>query len=337
MSSNSIYVGIDLHKRSFAFVMLDGDGRRLTQGSCSTEGGEVCDFARRLDRRHQVVLEPLANSFWLIEQLVPYAGGVYLANPYKVRLIAESRLKNDRIDAWILADLLRVGYLPVVYIPTAEVIGWRRLISHHIRLVRDRTHWRNRILGLIDHEGLRVTVSDAFGKRGRAEVDQLPLSPQTRRFVDDLLVSHDLVSRQLDDVDAEIEAISGSDTICRLLQTMDGIGPFTALAIRAAVGDMKRFKSPKAFAAYTGLIPSYRQSAETIHNGSITKQGVSTLRWALLQGVNHAVRHTDYLQRLYRRLCFRSSVAQARVAVAHAMARMIYHVWMEARPYYRSR
>lgn len=337
MDEGNIYVGIDLHKRSFAFVMLDSTGRRLRQGHGSTELGEVCDFAAGLDRRHQVVLEPLANSFWFVEQVRPYSGSVQLANPYKVRLIAQSRLKNDRIDAWILADLLRVGYLPTVYIPGEEVIMWRRLIGHHMRLVHDRTQLRNRIVGMIDREGLQVSAADAFGKRGREELDQLPLSSCSRRFVEELLVQHDLLCHQLEGVDSEIKAISDNDSICCLLQTIDGIGPFTALAIRAAVGEMKRFKSAKAFAAYTGLIPSYRQSAETIHNGSITKQGVSTLRWALLQGVNHAVRHSDYLKRLYTRLCFRSSVAKARVAVAHAMARMIYHVWAEARPYYRSR
>lgn len=335
MNGSNIYVGIDLHKRSFTFVMLDADGRRQAQGSCSTEVGAVSDFAARLDRRHQVVLEPLASSFWFIEQVRPYSGSIQLANPYKVRLIAQSRLKNDRIDAWILADLLRVGYLPTVYIPAEEVIEWRRLISHHIRLVHDRTQLRNRILGMIDREGLRTSATDAFGKHGREELDQLPLSALTRRFVEEMLVHHDLLCHQLAGVDAEIKTTVDNDSICQLLQTIDGIGPFTALAVRAAVGEINRFRSPKAFAAYTGLIPSYRQSAETIHNGSITKQGVSTLRWALLQGVNHAMRRSDYLKRLYTRLCFRSSVAKARVAVAHAMARMIYHVWTEARPYYR--
>lgn len=335
MNERSIYVGIDLHKRSFTFVMLDGGGRRVRQGSCSAELGAVSDFAAMLDSRHQVVFEPLANSLWFAEQLRPYCGSIQMANPYKVRLIAQSRLKNDRIDAWILADLLRVGYLPTVYIPTYPVIDWRRLISHHIRLVHDRTQLRNRIHGMINREGFQVKAKDAFGKGGREELDSLPLSSQTRRFVDSLLVQHDLLSGQLGEVDSEIKKISDSDEVCLRLKTIDGIGPFTAVAVRAAVGEIERFKSPKAFAAYTGLIPSYRQSAETIHNGSITKQGVSTMRWALLQGVNHAVRQSDYLKRLYTRLCFRSSVAKARVAVAHAMARMIYHVWKEARPYYR--
>lgn len=278
----NIWLGIDLHKRSFTYVMMDVGGRRLRQGHVETTREAVCDFAAGLDRRYQVVLEPLASSYWFVEQLRPYSGSVHLANPYKVRLIAQSRLRNDRIDAWILADLLRVGYLPTVYIPAEEVIEWRRLIGHHMHLVHDRTQLRNRILGMIDREGLQLSAADAFGRRDREQLDQLPLTGSTRRFVDESLVEHDLLSSQLVGVDSEIKTISDRDSICRLLQTIDGINPFAALATRAAVGDIKRFKSAKALAAHTGLIPSYQQSAETIHTGSITKQGVPT--WAPMPG-----------------------------------------------------
>lgn len=335
MAKSSMYVGIDLHKRKFDFVMMDPSGEVGKQGSRSTDAGPVLEFASSLTMRHEVVLEPLENSYWFMRQLQPYAGSVHLANPGKVRLIAESRLKNDRIDARILADLLRVGYLPEVYIPEEEVQQWRCLIQHRIRLVRDRTRLKNRIIGLLNREGHRVLVSDAFGKQGRAQIDSFELSASLRRMVDSNLVTSDLLSSQISVLDKEIKQIGHADPIVDNLCTIDGIGYFTALAIRAIVGRMDRFRSVKAFASYTGLIPGYRQSAERVHHGSITKQGSPTLRWLLLQAVPHAVRHSDYLKRMYYRLCYRSSVAKARVAVAHALARIIYHVWMEARPYYR--
>ncbi len=133
MAKSNIYVGIDLHKRKFDFVMLSPSGDVVKQGSRSTDAGAVLKFASSVTPRHRVVLEPLENSYWFIDQLQPYAGSVHLANPGKVRLIAESRLKNDRIDARILADLLRAGYLPEVYIPDDEIQKWRCLIQHRIR------------------------------------------------------------------------------------------------------------------------------------------------------------------------------------------------------------
>jgi transposase len=335
MAKSNIYVGIDLHKEKFDFVMLSLSGDVIDQGTCSTEVGSVSHFASYLTRCHQVVLEPLQNSFWFIDQLRPYAGSIHLAHSGKVRLIAASRLKNDRIDARILADLLRVGYLPEVYIPNESLRRWRFLIRHHIQLVRDCTRLKNRVLGMVNGEGYKISASDPFGKKGRAQLDSLALSSSRRMAVDSNLITLDLLSAQLVVVDKEIEQIAKSDETACLLCTIDGISFFGALAFRAFVGDMARFRSPKAFAAYTGLVPSYRQSAETTHHGAITKQGNATLRWVLAQAVTHAVRRSPYLKRLYYRLCYRSSVGEARTAVAHALARIIYHVWREARPYYR--
>lgn len=335
MSKGNIYVGIDLHKKQFDFVMMTCEGAVVGSGTCSTAFEAVADFASRLDRRHQVALEPLQNSFWFIRQIRPYAGSVQLANSGKVRLIAESRLKNDRIDAQILADLLRVGYLPTVYIPDDEVQQWRALVSHRIRLVRDRTRLKNRVLGQINREGFRIAAADPFGKKGRLELDTLPLAVWLRSQVDVHLTQIDYLTTEIGAIDRQVEAVVAADSVASLLCTVDGVGPFIALAVRSSIGEIERFRSAKAFAAYTGLIPGYRNSADTVHTGPITKQGVTTLRWALTQSVNHAIRHSAYLKRLYHRVCFRSSVPKARVAVAHALARILYHVWMEARPYYR--
>jgi transposase len=335
MAMENIFVGIDLHKRKFSFVMVSEDGVVLKRGSGETTLGGVSEFAAGLDGRHAVVVEAVDNAFWFVEQVGLTAGSVHVANPYKVRLIASSRLKSDRADARILADLLRVGYLPEVYIPSEQIRDWRQLVSYRIRLVRDRVRVKNRILTIIGREGQTVAGSDAFGRMGRRQMERLDVTPAARQMVTVFLTHHDLLSDQIKALDGEIAKQGADDPVVQRLRTIDGVETFTALAIRAAVGEMSRFGSAKSFAAYTGLIPGYRQSADTIHTGGITKQGVTTLRWLLIQAVPHAVRKSAFLKRLYRRICFRSSVGHAKVAVAHALARIIFHVWMEARPYYR--
>jgi transposase len=295
----------------------------------------VGEFARQLDHRHQVVVEPVENCYWFMSQLGPDVGGVHVANPGRVRLIAESRLKNDRIDAHILADLLRVRYLPEVHIPSDEVQRWRRLVSHRVVMVRDRARYKHRLRGLIGREGFRVRARDILGRSGRAALASLPLPAEVRVMVDRQVDLADRITEQLQPIDAEIERIGRSDEVVCRLTTIDGISWFMGLAIRCTVDRMDRFKSYKAFAAYTGLVPSYRQSGETTHTGGITKQGSRLLRWTLLQAVPHACHRNEYLRRMYARLCYRSSRGRARVAVAHALARIIYHVWTERRDYYR--
>lgn len=335
MAKSNIYVGIDLHKRSFSVVMMNVAGRVIKEMSSSTESAKVMAFAAGLTSRHEVALEPVENSHWFIRQLQPYAGSVQAANSTRVRLIAESKLKNDRIDARILADLLRIGYLPTVYIPEDEVFHWRGIIRHRIRLVRDRSRLKCRVKGLLNREGYRVEASDVFGKKGRSEIDSAELSAPVRAMVESQLVEADLLTAHIGVLEREIERIAQSDAICRHLMTIDGIAEFTALAIRAIVGRMDRFRSVKAFSSYTGLTPGYRQSADHTAKGSITKQGSPTLRWVLMQAAGHVARKNEQLRRLHRRVCYRSTKANARTAVAHALARIIYHVWMEARPYYR--
>lgn len=335
MSESNVFVGVDLHKEFFNYVMVSSSGQKLGEGRRSTLYGDVADFAGGLTGSHRIVLEPLGNCFWFIDILRPYAGAVHLANPYKIRLIAESRTKNDRIDAWILADLLRVGYLPEVYIPSQEIIGWRSMVHHRVRLVRDRSSLKNRVTSLITREGQRVEATDPFGRKGRMQLGLLDLRPATRDMVIDYLAGIDLLTLQIKKIDDDIKEIGSSDQVIELLRTIDGLDYFSAFAVRATTGEIGRFKLPKAYASYTGLIPGFRQSGDQRQGGHITRQGVNVLRWVLIQAVPHAVRRSDYLKRLYQRICFRSSVGKARVAVAHALSRIIWHVWTEERPYYR--
>lgn len=335
MRRDNIFVGVDLHKRQFCEVRLLSDGKVAGQKRWSTAVDQVLAFARTLDARHRLVVEPVENSYWFLDQVAGYAGSVHIANPARVRLIAESRLKNDRIDARTLADLLRVGYLPEVYLPGPEIQGWRRLISTRVGLVRDRSRLKSRVLSLVAREGWRIGATDPFGRRGREELSELSLSEPLRALVDGQLAVVDVLTHQLAGLNREIDVLASADPVARRLRTIDGLGSFSALAVRAVVDQMDRFRSVKAFASYTGLVPSYRHSGEVYHSGGITKQGSRLLRWVLIQAVPHVLRHNSHLRRLYTRLCFRSSVARARVAAAHGLARIIYHVWTEDRCYYR--
>ena len=125
--------------------------------------------------------------------------------------------------------------------------------------------------------------------------------------------------------------ISESDEVITLLKTIDGIGHILGFTIKAIVGEMFRFKSEKAFANYSGLVPSHGQSGKTTRTGPITKRGPNLLRWALIQAVPHAVRKSDYLKRKYNRIIYKSSCGKAKVAAAHDLAKIVYHVWTEAR------
>ncbi len=335
MSENNVYVGIDLHKRNFNYVMIPEKDGNMSCGKGKTTRLDVMEFASKLTANHHVTLEPVENWYWFIKLIRPFAGSVELANPYKLRLIAESKSKSDHVDAMILAKLIKAGFLPKSYIPSDETMTWRDMSHHRHCLVKDRTRLKNRVSSSINREGFQISVSDLFGKKGREEIDSLDLSAAARDKINDDLVCIDLLTLQLEKLDQRIMEISESDEVITLLRTIDGIGHILGFTIKAIVGEMFRFKSEKAFANYSGLVPSHRQSGKTTRTGPITKRGPNLLRWALIQAVPHAVRKSDYLKRKYNRIIYKSSCGKAKVAAAHDLAKIVYHVWTEARPYYR--
>ena len=89
MRKSNIFVGVDLHKNNFSYVMMDAHGHQIREGKHTTSVEDVAGFASSLDRRHKVALEPLTNGYWFINSIRDYVQSVHLANPYKVRLIAE--------------------------------------------------------------------------------------------------------------------------------------------------------------------------------------------------------------------------------------------------------
>ena len=130
------YLGIDVHKHRCVFTALNSDGEIIRRGSFINTLSEVSTFAASLKSNTHLVLEPVLNYLWLLDQLEPFAASVHVAVPYKVRVIAESKSKSDRYDSRILAELLRTNFLPESWIAPAELRSLRELIHHRYDLVK---------------------------------------------------------------------------------------------------------------------------------------------------------------------------------------------------------
>lgn len=332
--SAKYFVGVDLHKQTFDFVEMDEAGSVLRRGKRKVDEGTVSDFASQLSGNHHLVVEPLVNTHWFLDQVTPFAGSVHIAHPYKVRLIAQSRTKSDRYDATVLADLLRVGYLPEAYNPPREILEIRRLVAHRVRLVRDSSRVKNRVLHLFASAGVQIPYRDSFCKRGRELMDSTELDAGIRFQVDDLLADLDFIQARIGEVEKRLRMIEVPGDSQELLQSIPGIQFITAISLIGVVGDITRFRSTRAFARFTGLTPGYRDSGATQRSTGITHEGSGLLRWLLLQAEHHDRRRCRHATALYQRVAFRSSVQKAKVAVAHRLARVIYHVWTEQRPFY---
>ena len=215
-------------------------------------------------------------------------------HPLRCKAIASARLKNDKVDAAILAQLLRADLLPEAWIAPPEVRQLRALLRHRASLVRLGTQLRNRIHAVAADHGYDRTGSYWTGP-GRGWLAELDLPPVSREIVTDCLAFIDAPGagdrpdrRRAAPARQGRPAGQGADRRCR------ASAQFTALVMLAEIGDITRFASARKLASWAGLTPTVRGSDLTVRHGHISKQGSAWLRWVLNQAAQTAKRSPEF-------------------------------------------
>lgn len=327
-------IGLDVHKRVVEAAILDEAGALVHRErfDCTREALER--FAReQLGPDTQLVLEATTNTWAIAALLQPCVGRLAVSNPLLTRAIAQAKIKTDRIDAEVLAQLLRADYLPEVWIPDPETRQRRELTQRRAAMVAQRTAIKNRLHAVLHQRLLHPPVEDLFGPGGRRWLETVELDDLGRAIVDAEL-------RLLDATETEITALTQrlaqdghADPRIRLLMTLPGVDLAVAQTLLAAFGDIGRFRSPDHAASYLGLVPSTRQSAEHCYHGPITKRGRSQARWMMVQAAQHLDRHPGPLGVFFRRLAHKKNRNVAVVATARKLVTIAWHVLQSGEPY----
>jgi transposase len=250
----------------------------------------------------KAVVESTGNLWIPIHDRLEERGvDVALSNPSKTRLIAEAKVKTDKVDARTLAGLLRADMVPTCYVPGEELRSRRELLRHRLNLVKIRTGVKNRIHGLLDKHGLWMPETTPFSDGNIAWLRERSLG-----FMDDAILRSDLalletVNEQVERIEEKIAAIAAEERRVRLLMTMTGVGYFTAMLILTEVGDIGRFRGEKEFASWMGLAPSVHQSGERTRIGGVSGPGNKRLRWAMVECAQAAVRYDSRFRGLRAR------------------------------------
>jgi len=226
---------------------------------------------------------------WLVELLEDYGFAPHLVHPLQCKAIASARLKNDKVDAAILAQLLRADLLPEAWITPPPVRQLRALLRHRAQLVRLRTLLRNRIHAVLaDHGDDRP--EGCWSVPGREWLASLQLPAVSREVIEDDLALTGALQVPIDRPGHEVRQRGRSEPRAGILTQLPGVGPFTALVILAEVGDIARFSSARKLAAWARLTPTVRGSDRTVRHGHISKQGSASVRWVLCEAAQTAKR-----------------------------------------------
>jgi transposase len=319
------YVGVDLHKKtiSVCVVIQEGGKRRIVQrrNLRCIEVETILQFFAGLGR-YLVVVEATASYEWFVRLVEPTAERVVLAHPGKLRVIAESTRKTDKLDAQVLAEFLAFDMIPEAWRPTPRV-------REHRALVRQRHYVRNRITSVknkVRHilANYNADIPELFTPKGRTCLAGLELTDADRFTVDMLVEEFDQHEERLKQVTAKLQQFAAQAGIAerearQVLESIPYVGSVTIDVVLAEVGDIQRFGSQRKATAYAGLAPGIRESAGRGKQLGITKAGSPLLRWALVEAAWRMVGRTRRWGFLYDRLKKRCGVKKAIVAVARRL------------------
>ena len=316
------YVGVDLHKQSISVCVVNEARQVQRRGRLGCDEEErILDFFEGLGP-FELVVEATASYEWFLQLLEPLAERVALAHPGKLRVIAESTRKTDKLDARVLAEFLALGMIPEAHRPTPRVREHRGLVRHRRFLKKETTALKAKIRRVFSN--YNADQKNLFSKLGRAAQASLELSQTDRFVVDQLFVQLDFLEGQIEQTMEQTRrfAARGAAPEQRrreVLRSVPGVGELTAEITLAELGDPERFRSSKQAVAYAGLAPGLRESAGKRRDLSIEKQGSPLLRWALVEAAWRLVRYDEHWRAIFDRLAKRTGKKKAIVAVARRL------------------
>lgn len=331
------YVGVDHHKKFSYMAVMDEKGTVVKEGKVVNSKEAVKQFFdNRFNGNASGVLEAGRNWTVMHDWLEELLGEVKLAHPKKVKAIAEAKIKTDKIDANILAHLLRCDLVPEAYVPDKQTRIVKNILRQRMFLVKISTMVKNRIHLILDrHPELRgqINPSDLFGKQGKEWLRKVALPKEDRRILNEELDVLRYIQAKIEESNCWVTKYGKEDDRVKRLMTIPGIGKFFSLLIVNEIDDIRRFRDKNKLASYAGLIPSVHASGDKIFHGRIVRHGNKYLRWAFIEAVWPAIRKDLSLRVYYETLRKKKGPNQAKVAVARRLSVITYRVLTQNRTY----
>ena len=322
-----LYAGFDLHTEKLYGTVLDKQGNTVIEGGIPYIREAVQSFFAGIPSSElRIAIEACGIWRGAYKLLTELGYDVVLANPLKTHQIA-CKKKTDKVDSKILADLLRTGYLPEVYIPDEDVLRLRDIARHRARLIRIRSMLRCRIKAYLNRDGIKFPKGWS-----RENLEYLKkLDPKIANFVRLIEATNEEIKL----VTSEISSIARNRHLTNLLQTAPGIGKFSSIMILGEIADIKRFENPKSLISYAGLCPGIYQSGSSSHD-VVNRACNKWLKWIITECSGRAVMLDNRYMRHYYRVKQRKGFKTARRSVARKMLTDIWHMLTKEEPFMAS-
>jgi transposase len=323
------HCGIDVHAKTSELCEVSASGKVVRrERMATTQAG----FRRRFEAvpRARIVVECSGSTPWVVRLLEGLGHDVVVVNPRRVRLIAESTLKCDRVDAEILARLSRLEpeLLRPVYQRSYEGQLLRTRLRLRSSLVQARVALINQVRGTLRAHGSPMTSCSAKAFVARFASGQAP--QELRNLLEPLVGAIGELTERIEAAERQLVEESQSDELLGRLQEVPGVGPLVSLSFVAWVDRAERFSKSRDVGPCLGLRPRLRESGGVSRRGAITREGDTSMRWLLVQAAHAAlaVRRDSALKRWGEALVARAGKKRAVVAMARKLAVLLHTIWV---------
>ena len=317
------YIGMDIHKQFTVAVVKDEQGNKLAEDKFDNDEWNFRRFFIDYPPKEtKILMESTCVWEYIYEILEEMNYNVKLANPSRTRAIAEARIKTDSVDASTLADLLRANLVAESYIPPKEVRILREITRERKTFVKQTTQIKNKIHAILIKRGWKLPKSTLCKSSIIWIRDKVDRDDILFHYLD-LLEYHD---RKLKLIESKIKEVADKNKEAQWLMTIPGIAEIRAVDLIAEIGEISRFSSTNKFCSYAGLVPSIKQSGNTLRFGGLIKQSSKSLKATLIEASWNIVRtkESNPLQEFYKKLAKKKGKQKAICATARKLGCVIH-------------
>lgn len=328
-----MYFGLDVHKKFIQVCKLSESGKVLGNYRINGDGENISKFASELKSTDSVVLETTFNSWSVYNLLKESKATIVVSDSNQVKAIAHAKVKTDKVDAEILARLLKADFIPEVQMPSEKTWSYRQLISHLRNLSKQKTSIKNSIWGILNRSLIKPPYENIFTQKGMKWLGEVHLDPLLRLQMNNYLLMLESVAVAAKEGEETLEKIAADEQDIQLLLSIPGVGLKVALGFVSAIGDVNRFKTPNQLASYFGLTPRISQSADKSYSGRITKAGTVYGRWLAIEAAQSLALSGSPITASFYKIKNKKGHNIAVTALARKLIVVVWHMLKKKQPY----
>ena len=327
----SYYVGLDVSLNTIFLCIVDEKGKIVKEEELPSTPEAIGGFLVGTGLKViKIGLESGNLAHYLKKGLLSMNYEVVVMESRKMSaILAVTINKTDKNDARGIADALRVGHYKECVHRSNESLEIRTLLNGRGTLVNERTHLVSSIRGHLKVYGIKLGKGKDKSFKEQVEENITPLKASTQKTIQALLNTLEILEKEIKKLDKEVIELGKQDPDVQLLQTIDGVGPITALAFKAEMDNPERFKNSKDAGAYVGLTPTQYSSGETQRQGGISKRGSKRTRCLLVEAATSLLMRSKNWSKLKAwgmKLMKKKGNKKAIIAVARKLAVIMHRM-----------